>query len=169
MKKVIWITGYSGAGKTTLASALNLKLENSAIIDGDELRKERPNLGFDYQSRLSNVYHAAYKAMNTHKDYAIVSLISPGREMRLQARYLIERYSDASFIEVFLDIPLDVCESRDSKGLYKKARAGKIKDFTGIDSPYEPPIDPDIWLPYKSPYYGTLTVEKAVEIIINRC
>ena len=162
---VIWITGLSGAGKTTLANALSEKIENSHIIDGDILRLERPNLGFSENDRLSNVLHATSKALflliHSRKNTPIVSLISPKVEMRKTARDLVEKYGNANFIEVYLDVALDICEERDPKGLYKKARKGEIKNFTGIDSLYEPPKNPEIVIPH------TFTVEESVEKILK--
>jgi adenylylsulfate kinase-like enzyme len=97
----------------------------------------------------------------------IVASISPLIEMRKQARHILTSYSQANFIEVFVDTSLEICEQRDVKGLYKKFRDGLIKDMSGIDSPYEADANVEVWLPYKSPYYKELTVDKAVEIIYN--
>jgi adenylyl-sulfate kinase len=163
---VIWITGLSGSGKTTLANTLFKNLNNSHVIDGDVLRLERPNLGFSDDDRLSNVLHATSKAlfllMQSKDSIPIISLISPKAQMRRSARKLLETYGNAIFIEVYLDVPLDVCEERDPKGLYKKARSGEIKNFTGIDSLYELPQNPDIIIPH------TFTVEESVEIILEK-
>jgi len=163
---VIWITGLSGSGKTTLANALSKNLNNSHVIDGDILRLERPNLGFSDDDRLSNVLHATSKAlfilMQSKDNIPIVSLISPKAQMRKSARKLLETYGNAIFVEVYLDVPLDVCEERDPKDLYKKARSGEIKNFTGIDSLYELPLNPDIIIPH------TYTVEESVEIILEK-
>ena len=162
---VVWITGLSGAGKTTIARALSTKVNNALVIDGDDLRAERPKLGFSMQDRFSNVYHATYKAI-THVSHAqgiaIVSLISPLIAMRKEAKHLVEGYSNAKFIEVYMDIPLEICELRDPKGLYKQVRAGKIENFTGIDSPYETPVSPDITI---SP---EMTIDQTVNIILDR-
>jgi adenylyl-sulfate kinase len=157
---VVWLTGLSGAGKTTLALKLKdmmslydqcmfMEIDPTPVIliDGDELRKERPNLGFSKTDRESNVFHAVYKAF-IHLSYngglVIVSLISPYKESRENAKKILKNYANARFIEVYVNTPLDVCESRDPKGLYKRAREGKLCDFTGIDSPYEVPDNPDI-------------------------
>jgi adenylyl-sulfate kinase len=174
-KTVVWITGLSGAGKTTIATALYEKCRNEyrvGIVDGDVLRKDRENpIGFDMTSRQRMVSEAIYCTKNMltfqNSDLVIVAMISPLKCMRDNAREILQKYCDAKFIEVFMDTPLEVCEERDPKGLYKKARAGEIKDFTGIDSPYEAPIDPEIWITPKSPYHGEITVDKAVEIIYN--
>jgi len=98
----------------------------------------------------------------------IVAMISPLQSMRNNAREILTKYCDANFIEVFLDTPLEICEERDPKGLYKKARAGEIKDFTGIDSPYEAPEFPEVRIHPKSTLFGEMTVERAVDIIYNR-
>lgn len=149
-KLIIWITGLSGSGKTTLAKSLEetfrRKKYNVMLIDGDELRKENKNLGFSKEDRRLNVMSAISRAnffMNLG-DIAIVSLISPYKKDRDDARALSEKYTTAKFIEVFLDTSLDVCISRDPKGLYKKALAGEIKNMTGIDDPYESPVNPEI-------------------------
>lgn len=171
MKKlVIWITGLSGAGKTTIANELSKHFENSCVIDGDEIRKERPNLGFSEIDRLSNVYHATYKAI-THINYggemAIVALMSPLKEMRKHAKDLIQNYSNAKFLEVFIDTSLETCEKRDPKGLYKKARNGEIQNFSGIDSPYEKPENPEIYIAEKSNAGEEMTIQKTVDFILN--
>jgi len=174
-KTVVWITGLSGAGKTTIATALYEKCRNEyivGIVDGDVLRRDRENpIGFDMTSRQRMVSEAIYCTKNMltfqNSDLVIVAMISPLKCMRDNAREILQKYCDTKFIEVFMDTPLEVCEKRDSKGLYKKARTGEIKDFTGIDSPYEAPIDPEIWITPKSPYHGEMTVDKAVEIIYN--
>jgi adenylyl-sulfate kinase len=167
--KVVWITGLSGSGKTTLANALKERivldlLLKAEIIDGDDLRKER-KLSFSYADRLSNVYHGIYKAFTfidkSGGDVSIVSMISPKKEMRDIAKQIIKSYTNAEFYEVYMDIPLDICERRDPKGLYKLARSGKIKEFTGIDSIYEMPINPNIIITHD------MSVNESVEEIIK--
>jgi bifunctional enzyme CysN/CysC len=169
---VVWITGLSGAGKTITAELLEhycfYKGHKVVLLDGDELRmnrqkQENKQPGFTLIERWSNVYHAIYHAKGKVEtnDVVIVAMISPLEEMRDQARHIITNYTDARFIEVFMDTPLEVCEERDVKGLYKKARAGEIKNFTGIDSPYERPESPEVII-------SNLTVDKAVETIYNK-
>jgi adenylyl-sulfate kinase len=171
---VVWITGLSGAGKTTLSNELNSLLSPTfkvKQIDGDDLRKEKPKLGFSYHDRLSNAYHATHDALSFIDkgggDIAIISLISPYKQIREDVRQLVEKYSKAVFIEVFLDTPIEICEQRDPKGLYKKARNGEINNFTGIHEKYEEPQAPDIWLPQRNPFYGELTVDKCAKIIYS--
>lgn len=139
---VIWLTGLSGSGKTTLGTQLEKLLHGKVILlDGDELRDVFKNTAFDRDSRIEhNLTVARLAALFERKGYlVIVSLISPYREGRALCRNLCKE-----FYEVFLDASLSVCEERDVKGLYKKARAGEIKDFTGIDQRYEHPIRPNI-------------------------
>jgi adenylyl-sulfate kinase len=173
---VVWLTGLSGAGKTTVATALYEKCIfqfRTGLVDGDAIRANRDKpIGFDMTSRQRMVSEAIYMTKNMltfqNTDLVIVAMISPLKCMRDNAREILQKYCDARFIEVHMDTPLEVCEERDPKGLYKKARAGEIKDFTGIDSPYESPIDPEIWITPKSPYHGEMTVDKTVKIIYDR-
>jgi adenylylsulfate kinase len=151
-KLIIWITGLSAAGKTTLAESLEETFRRKKVsvlhIDGDDLRRENKNLGFSREDRRSNVMSAISKAnfYMTIGDIAIVSLISPYKQDRDDARSLTEKYTDAKFVEIFIDTPIDICINRDPKGLYKKAKAGEIKNFTGIDDPYEAPENPEIYI-----------------------
>lgn len=174
-KTVVWLTGLSGAGKTTVANALYEKYKDqyrTGIVDGDVLRAkyDKPK-GFDMASRQRMVTEAIYCAKNMltfqKADLVIVAMISPLRSMRNEARDLLTKYADARFIEVFMDTPLEICEERDPKGLYKKARAGDIKDFTGIDSPYEAPEFPEVRIHPKSTLFGEMTVDRAANIIYN--
>ncbi|CAK9136733.1 unnamed protein product [Ilex paraguariensis] len=145
---VVWITGLSGSGKSTLACSLGRELHSrrklSYVLDGDNLRHGlNKNLGFTAEDRTENIRRVGEVA-KLFADAGIIciaSLISPYRKDRDGCRALLP---DANFIEVFMNIPLEVCEERDSKGLYKLARAGKIKGFTGIDDPYEPPLNCEI-------------------------
>jgi adenylyl-sulfate kinase len=171
---VVWLTGLSGAGKTTIANALYNKCIVefiTGLLDGDILRAnyDKPK-GFDLKSRERMVYEAIYHAKNllTFNDakLVIVAMISPLRSMRKEAREILTKYANARFVEVFVDTPIEICEERDIKGLYKKARAGEIKEFTGIDSPYEVPEFPEIRLHHKTTL-GDMTVDKAVETIYN--
>ena len=144
----IWMTGLSGSGKNTIANEIEKKLfldgMHTFIIDGDNLRSGLcKDLGFSESDRDENIRRAAElaKSLADAGLIVIVSLISPLQKHRSMARNIFMNYK---FIEVFIDSPLEICEKRDIKGLYKKARLGEIKDFTGIDSPFEPPIDSDI-------------------------
>jgi len=116
--------------------------------------------------RIKNNNVAVYSARNMFEfqkaEIVIVSMISPLKEMRDNARDILTKYCKAQFIEVYMDTPLEICEQRDPKGLYKKVRAGEIKDFTGIDSPYQIPEFPEVSISRE------MTVEKAVDIIYNR-
>jgi len=148
INSVIWITGLSGSGKTTLARALSSCIEDSIVLDGDEIRNSlERKYGFSLNERIAfvnNVIYLARTAIEFKKaKVVIVALISPLKEMRDTARDIITKYSNAKFIEVFMDTPLETCEKIDPKGLYKKARAGLINDFTGITSPYERPENPE--------------------------
>lgn len=147
---VLWMTGLSGAGKTTLAKLLEKELfkcgYQTIILDGDDLRKGlNKNLGFSKEDRSENIRRTAEvsRLMLNAGVISIVSLISPFQNDRKIAREII---GDDHFTEIFVDAPLEVTEKRDPKGLYKKARAGEISNFTGITSPYEPPTHPDLHL-----------------------
>lgn len=144
----VWLTGLSGAGKTTIATLVHASLRASGrpafILDGDRLRRGlNRDLGFTDADRAENIRRVAEVArlMVDAGVVTIVAAISPFRAGRRQARELFEA---AEFLEVYVDASLAVCEARDPKGLYKKARADLIANFTGITSPYEPPNDPDV-------------------------
>jgi adenylyl-sulfate kinase len=148
----VWFTGLSGSGKSTVAVALEQQLIERGIpaylLDGDNLRHGlNGDLGFDSASRNENVRRAGEVALLFADAgvVAIVPLISPYREDRdrVRARH---RELGLRFVEVFVDTPIELCEQRDPKGLYAKARAGEITGFTGIDDPYEAPLDPDVTL-----------------------
>jgi bifunctional enzyme CysN/CysC len=147
---VIWLTGLSGAGKSTVAQALERELFQRAmhtyVLDGDNIRHGlNSNLGFAPDDRVENIRRVSEvaKLMSDAGTVVITAFISPYRMDRSRARE-IALEGNAEFIEVFVDAPLEVCEARDPKNLYKKARAGQIRDFTGIDAPYEAPEDPEI-------------------------
>ena len=147
---VLWLTGLSGAGKSTIAQALEAELfgrgMHTYVLDGDNIRHGlNSNLGFSPEDRVENIRRVGEvaKLMADSGAVAITAFISPYRADRRRARE-IALQSKADFIEVFVDAPLAVCEERDPKELYKKARAGKIREFTGIDAPYEAPEDPEI-------------------------
>jgi bifunctional enzyme CysN/CysC len=162
---VVWLTGLSGAGKTTIATSLERRLyeegKRTYILDGDNLRLGlNQDLGFTKVDRIENVRRVAEvsRLMCDAGLITIAALISPFQSERLLAKELIE---PCKFIEVFVDTPLDICEQRDAKGLYEKARKGIIKDMTGIDSPYEPPTNPDCIIPHG------MDIESAVSLVKN--
>jgi bifunctional enzyme CysN/CysC len=147
---VVWFTGLSGAGKSTIAQALERELFQRAmhtyVLDGDNIRHGlNSNLGFSPEDRVENIRRVSEvaKLMADAGAVVITAFISPYRMDRRRARE-IALEGNAEFIEVFVDAPLEVCERRDPKNLYKKARAGEIQEFTGIDAPYEAPDDPEI-------------------------
>lgn len=147
---VLWFTGLSGSGKSTTANAVEKKLFDlgfhTYLLDGDNVRHGlNKDLGFSPEDRAENIRRIGEVA-KLFTDAGLIVLtafISPFREDRRMVRDLVG--SDA-FVEIFMDTPLQVCEERDPKGLYKKARQGSIKDFTGIQSQYEPPLSPDLTL-----------------------
>ena len=176
---VIWFTGLSGSGKSTVANVLDHKLHgegiHSAVLDGDNVRHalnagpgmlrdmhgeefaQRFGLGFSAIDREENIRRigAVGQLFSQAGIVALTAFISPYRIDRDRVRQTME---SGEFIEVFVDAPLEVCEQRDPKGLYKKARAGEIKGFTGIDDPYEAPVAPEITL---------LAAEKSPEILAD--
>jgi adenylyl-sulfate kinase len=146
----IWLTGLSGAGKSTIANALEERLHaagrHTMLVDGDELRGGlNRDLGFGAADRAESVRRAAEVArlMVEAGLIVVVGLISPFRADRAAAR---ARFAPGAFVEVFVDAPLAVCEDRDPKGLYRRARRGELAAFTGIDSPYEVPEAPELRL-----------------------
>jgi adenylyl-sulfate kinase len=147
---VLWFTGLSGSGKSTLARHLEDLLIRegrwTVVLDGDILRQGlNKDLGFSKEDRKENIRRLAEvaKILKDHQAIVITAFISPYREDREQAR---ERIGPEEFVEIYTSAPLEVCEERDPKGLYKKARKGEIREFTGIDAPYEPPLHPEIVL-----------------------
>lgn len=142
----IWFTGLSGSGKSTITQALAQRLRDRGckfeVLDGDIVRTNlTKGLGFSKEDRDTNVRRIGFVShlLTRNGVIVLVSAISPYRNIRDEVR---EKVGD--FIEVFASAPLEVCESRDVKGLYKKARAGEIKQFTGIDDPYEEPLNPEV-------------------------
>ena len=145
---ILWFTGLSGSGKSTIANAVESLLFEQGrltyLLDGDNVRHGlNRDLGFDDEARIENIRRIG-EVSKLFVDAGMIVLtafISPFQEDRDRVRALV---GAGEFIEVFIDTPLDVCESRDPKGLYKKARAGEIPHFTGIDSPYEAPVNPEV-------------------------
>ena len=148
--RVLWFTGISGAGKSTVANLVEQRLHAMGrptyLLDGDNLRHGlNRDLGFTAAERAENIRRVAEvaKLMVDAGLITLVSLISPFRVERRLARELL---TPGEFVEIFVDTPLDVAEARDPKGLYKRARRGELKNFTGIDSPYEAPEHPEVHL-----------------------
>ena len=168
---VVWFTGLSGAGKSTVANLVEKRLhslgKHTYILDGDNVRHGlNRDLGFTDADRVENIRRVGEtaKLFVDSGMIVLVSFISPFRSERNMVREMLE---DGEFNEIFVDAALDVCESRDPKGLYAKARDGQIKNFTGIDSPYEPPENPDLHLNTAdlSPEQGA---EKVIELLQER-
>ena len=163
---VLWFTGLSGAGKSTIADGVEKRLlalgRHTYVLDGDNVRHGlNRDLGFTDVDRVENIRRVVETArlMADAGLIVLVSFISPFRAERRLAR---ERLADDAFLEIFVDTPIAECERRDPKGLYAKARAGKLKNFTGVDSAYEPPETPDIHLRTEG-----LTVEREVDLVID--
>lgn len=163
---VIWLTGLSGAGKTTIATELERQLFNTGchtyLLDGDILRRGLcKDLGFSSAARRENIRRVGEVAalFADAGCIAIAAFISPFREDRDTIRQIL---GPKRFVEVFVNAPLEVCEQRDVKGLYAKARAGVLKEFTGVSSPYEPPLQPEVEL-----HTDQLTVEASVATILR--
>lgn len=163
--KVIWMTGLSGSGKTTIAIALEQKLRDKGfltqVLDGDNVRTGiNKNLGFSEEDRTENIRRIA-EVSKLFLNCGIITIncfVSPTVAIRANAKQII---GEDNFVEVFVNTSLEICEQRDVKGLYKKARAGEIKDFTGIDAPFEAPINPEIDLKT-----AELTIEEAANEIL---
>lgn len=164
---VLWLTGLSGAGKTTLARELRSRLEAGGkpvcLLDGDELREGiNADLGFDNRDRCESLRRAAHIAA-TVADLGVivlVAMISPYRDDRERARRII---GAERFVEVFVKVPLDTAKERDPKGLYEKAQNGEIDDFTGISDPYEEPDAPDLIVDT-----AHLSLDEAVGALLRR-
>lgn len=164
----LWFTGLSASGKSTIAAALERHLVERGVacyrLDGDNIRHGlNRNLGFSAEDRAENIRRIAEVARLFADSgcIALTSFISPYARDRALARELHER-DGLPFFEIFVDTPLDVCEQRDPKGLYRKARAGELRGFTGIDDPYEPPARPDLVL---TP--ATMSVEQSVAACLD--
>ena len=167
--KVIWFTGLSGSGKTTLASMLEKRLFElnyfCQILDGDNVRSGiNKNLRFTDEDRVENIRRIA-EVSKLFMNCGIILLcafISPTNEMRKMAKDII---GEEDFLEIFVDTPLEVCEQRDPKGLYKKARSGEIKNFTGISAPFEAPEKPFIKVDNTDPDLDNTIREMLVKIL----
>ena len=163
---LIWFTGLSGSGKSTLANQLELELFKRKIstytLDGDNVRLGlNKDLGFTQEDRQENIRRISEVA-NLMIDAGLVVLaafVSPYKRDRKNIREVVK---DINFVEVFVDAPLEECERRDVKGLYKKARNGKIENFTGISAPYEAPDDPDVVI-----RTDKFSVKESVDILLN--
>ena len=164
MGMILWLTGLSGAGKTTIAQQLEHQLRERdlrvELLDGDAIRQNLSSgLGFSRQDRDTNVRRVGYVAnlLSRNGVIVIVSLISPYRSVRDELRSTL-----TNFVEVYINASLEVCEARDVKGLYAKARSGQVKSFTGIDDPYEIPLNPNITC-----HTAEETVDESVDKIMN--
>jgi bifunctional enzyme CysN/CysC len=164
---VLWFTGLSGSGKSTIANLVEKKLhalgKHTFLLDGDNVRHGlNKDLGFTEADRIENIRRVAEVArlMTDAGLIVITAFISPFRAERELARGLIPA---GEFLEVFVDTPLEVAEARDVKGLYKKARSGQLDNFTGIDSPYEAPQNPELHIDTTR-----LSSEEAAELIVDR-
>jgi bifunctional enzyme CysN/CysC len=164
---ILWFTGISGAGKSTIANFVEKKLHaqgrKTVLLDGDNIRHRlNKDLGFSAADRVENIRRIAEVArlMVDAGLIVLVSFISPFRAERRMARAMVD---SGEFLEIFVDTPIEVAEARDPKGLYKKARDGRLRNFTGVDSQYEPPAEPDIRIDTMS-----CTAEEAAGVIVER-
>ena len=162
----IWLTGLSGSGKSTIAVEIEHALiENkhqAYILDGDNIRHGlNKNLGFSPEDRTENIRRIGEvaKLFTDANIITITAFISPYRQDRDNVRKLLK---DGEFVEVYIKCPIDVCEQRDTKGLYKKARAGEVKEFTGISATYEEPLNPELTIDT-----STMTVDESTRAIVQ--
>jgi len=161
---VIWLTGLSGSGKSTIANDLSKQLYemglSSYVLDGDNVRMGlNRDLGFSDSDRKENIRRIAEtsKLMSDAGLIVITAFISPFREERGMAKEII---GENEFFEIFINTPIELCEKRDPKGLYKRARNGEIPMFTGIDSPYEPPINP--YMNISTEFENSINISKTI-------
>jgi len=164
---VLWLTGLSGAGKSTIANLVEKNLarmnRHTFLLDGDNVRHGlNKDLGFTEADRIENIRRVGEvsRLMTDAGLIVIASFISPFRAERLMVR---EMMAPGEFLEIYVDTPMSNAEQRDVKGLYRKARSGQLKNFTGIDSPYEPPIDPEVHIDTTQ-----LTAQQAADLIVDR-
>ena len=164
---VIWLTGLPAAGKTTLANALKEELQKVGkrveLLDGDEVRRWlSPEAGFTKEDRERHLMRVAYVSRLLARNGVVViaSFVSPYRRVRRRIREIVEK--DVKFIEVYVRCPLEVAVERDPKGLYKRALAGEIKNFTGIDDPYEEPENPEVIVDSSE-----MTLNEEVETVLS--
>ncbi|MBD0341445.1 MAG: adenylyl-sulfate kinase [Microcoleus sp. Co-bin12] len=162
---ILWFTGLSGSGKTTITKALEPELKARGckveILDGDVVRTNlSKGLGFSQEDRNTNIRRIGFVAhlLSRNGVVAMTAAISPYRAIRDEIRAM-----EPNFVEVYVTAPLEVCEGRDVKGLYAKARAGEIKGFTGIDDPYEEPVNPEIIC-----YTERESVEESVKKVLTK-
>ena len=161
---MLWFTGLSGSGKSTIAVRVHEELKRRGVdveyIDGDALREVFPNTGFTRAEREEHLRRTGYMAsrLAAHGVTVVASFVSPYRE----SRDFIRRHC-RGFVEIYVATPLDECERRDVKGLYARARRGEIKNFTGIDDPYETPENPELTLDTRA-----LSVEECVARVLER-
>ena len=164
--KVLWFTGLSGSGKSTIAEGLERELFQKGyfaqVLDGDNIRSGiNKNLGFSLEDRAENIRRIAEVA-KLYLNSGVITLcsfVSPTVAIRERAAEIIGK---EDFLEIFINTPIEICEQRDVKGLYKKARTGEIKGFTGIDSPYEAPLSPALEI-----FTDQQTVQESVQTIYN--
>jgi adenylylsulfate kinase len=164
---VLWLTGLPASGKTSLAKALEIELRKIGrrveVLDGDEVRKWlSPEAGFTREDRERHLMRVAYvsKLLARNGIIVIASFVSPYREVRRKIRELIEE--DSRFIEIYVRCPFEVAIKRDPKGLYRKAIVGEVRNFTGIDDPYEEPENPEITVDSSE-----MTVEEEARVVLN--
>lgn len=161
---VLWFTGLSGSGKSTIAARVCEELERRGVeveyVDGDALRSVFPNTGFTREERDEHLRRTGYLAsrLEAHGVTVVASLVSPYRASRDFIRKLCR-----DFVEIYVATPLEECERRDPKGLYARARRGEIRNFTGIDDPYEPPEHPELTLDTRA-----LSVDQCVARVLAR-
>jgi adenylylsulfate kinase len=161
----VWFTGLSGSGKTTIAKGVERELHNrgylTQVLDGDNIRSGiNNNLGFSEEDRLENIRRIA-EITKLYVNTGIITLncfVSPTEDIRILAREII---GSDDFVEVYVNAPFAVCEDRDVKGLYKKARAGQIKNFTGLDAPFEAPTNANLEIPTDK-----MTIAESVQAVV---
>lgn len=165
--KLIWFTGLSGSGKSTLAVQLEAELHQRGfktyLLDGDNIRSGlNKDLSFTDDGRIENIRRIGEvsKLMLDAGLVVLSAFISPFEEDRAQVKTIV---GHENYVEVFVNTPIEVCEQRDVKGLYKRARAGEVKNFTGIDSPYEVPENPDIAIPTHE-----MNLEKSISVLLDK-